>query len=61
MRERVAAALMGAVEPPRPAPAAPVPAPVATPAGDRLMRLPLDVLKDPAGTLKSFFGANKSK
>ena len=38
-------ALIGAMEAPRPAAAVPAPAPVSVPAGDRLTRLPLDILQ----------------
>ena len=38
-------ALIGATEAPRPAAAVAVPAPVSVPAGDRLVRLPLDILQ----------------
>ena len=38
-------ALIGSIDAPRPAPAVPVAAPVAVPAGDRLTRLPLDILQ----------------
>jgi ParB family chromosome partitioning protein len=38
-------ALIGSVEAPRPAPAAPAPTPAPGPAGDRLTRLPLDILQ----------------
>jgi ParB family chromosome partitioning protein len=38
-------ALIGSAEAPRPAPAVSVPAPVSVPAGDRLTRLPLDILQ----------------